>query len=143
MAQQEQVPQDAEAVYIAREAVLIDEVEVLRRARGEAEATITAAQLQMRHADEGLRCWEPALNEYRRRHGRPYDPEGTVYAGPGPYIPGPVRWRPLPVGRSEPWRSRKTISRHTGPGGRPRRVHARCGCAHRPCQRPQGAWSRC
>ena len=72
--QQEQAPQDADAVFMAREAVLMDEVEALRRARDEAQADIATAQEQMQQADEGLRCWELALNEYRRRHGRPYDP---------------------------------------------------------------------
>ncbi len=36
--QQEQPPQDADAIFAAREAVLIDEVEALRRTRDEAEA---------------------------------------------------------------------------------------------------------
>ena len=88
MTQQEHVPQDdAEAVYIAREAVLIDEVAVLRRTRNEAEATIAAAQEQMRYAAEGLRCWELALNEYRRRHGRPYDPEAFAAPAGDPAAP--------------------------------------------------------
>ena len=93
--EQEQVPQDADTVYMTREAVLIDEVEALRRARDEAEATITAAQEQAHHAAEGLRCWELALNEYRRRHGRPYDPD--VFAAPEP-ASAPERPRRRPQG---------------------------------------------
>ena len=88
--EQEQVPQDADTIYMTREVVLIDEVEALRRARDEAEATITAAQEQAHHAAEGLRCWELALNEYRRRHGRPYDPE--IFASKPP-VANPVPQR--------------------------------------------------
>ena len=88
--QQEQPPQDADAIFAAREAVLIDEVEALRRTRDEAEAAISTAQEQARQAGEGLGCWEVALNEYRRRHGRSYDPE--VFASKPPVAnPAPQR----------------------------------------------------